>query len=190
MEFRPLNGGSWIVFSPTRAASEELFVSPSAGAPATMTTSLAPTLSVRFRLASWPTANWMSRRTAGVNPGRLARASYIPGGSPGMLYEPSSAVTTDRVSPVSIFFSVTSTPGSTPPVSSITTPDTFAAVICADAPGTAIAIETSTIAAVGHERRAIGTGTVVAGIFTLGPRFYAGAAPASTVTTPLVAASL
>src|SRR6266508_6200116 len=104
----------------------------------------------------------MPLRTAGVNPGRLARASYMPGGSPGTLYEPSSAVTTDRVSPVSTFFSVMATPGSTPPVSSATTPDTVAAVICADAAGTPRAITTSTVAVIGHERRVVDARNVVA----------------------------
>src|SRR6058998_2711113 len=50
-----------------------------------------------------------------------------------MLYDPSSAVTAERVSWVSRFLTVTATPGSAAPVWSLMIPDTVAEVICAEA---------------------------------------------------------
>ena len=73
--------------------------------------------------------------TMEVNPGRPARASYIPDGSPGSVDQPSAAVITVRLSPVSVFFSVTRTPRSTPPGFVGHDADTVANVICANAAG-------------------------------------------------------
>src|SRR5881397_2045702 len=50
-----------------------------------------------------------------------------------MLYDPSSAVTAERVSWVSRFLTVTATPGSAAPVWSLMIPDRVAEVICAEA---------------------------------------------------------
>src|SRR5690349_6699522 len=46
---------------------------------------------------------------------------------------PASFVTTDRTAPVLVFFSVTVTPGSTPPVESLVTPVIVPVVSCAEA---------------------------------------------------------
>src|SRR5438132_5134394 len=63
----------------------------------------------------------------------MARASYLPGASPGTAKYPFESLTVLRVRPVSRFLTTTSTPGRTPPVSSLTVPEMVADVIFATA---------------------------------------------------------
>src|SRR5947207_9589426 len=65
-------------------------------------------------------------------PCSIASRRYGPGGRFGMAYEPSTSVVTSRFRPVSVCVAVTATPGSTPPLASLTTP-----LICAVAPACA-----------------------------------------------------
>src|SRR5262245_51313060 len=83
-----------------------------------------------FRPACWATSSTMPVWTAVVYPCRLARASYRRGAMPGTVKYPFASVATLRLRPVSRFVMTTSTPGSTPPVWSLTVPEMVADVIC------------------------------------------------------------
>src|SRR5215510_713496 len=116
------------------AESADERVSTSALSPVTVIDSaVVPTERTKFSPASWPTCNVMPACTPVLNPCRLARASYLPGASPGTVKYPLESVTALRVTPVSRFEMTRSTPGSTPPVSSLMVPERVADVICATA---------------------------------------------------------
>src|SRR6266850_2460234 len=123
-----------MVFPSTIAESADQRVSTSALSPVTVIVSAAvPSFRTRLRAACWATSSPMPVCTPVLNPCRLARVSYLPGGRPGTVKYPFASVATFRVRPVSRFLTTTSTPGRTPPVSSLMVPEMVADVICATA---------------------------------------------------------
>src|SRR2546425_1633016 len=81
--------------------------------------------------------------TATANPCSVARASYLPGTNPGTTKYPFESVTTLRPRALSRFLRTTSTPGKTPPVSSLMVPEMVADVICATARDAVVARRTT-----------------------------------------------
>src|SRR5258705_13630182 len=116
------------------AESADERVSTSAFSPVTVIVSAAvPSFSTRLRPACSATSSAMPVCTPVLNPCSVARVSYLPGASPGTVKYPFASVTALRVRPVSRFLMTTSTPGRTPPVSSLMVPERVAEVICATA---------------------------------------------------------
>jgi hypothetical protein len=89
------------------------------------------TVILKSTSASVPT-NSVTLRLDAANPGNSAAMSYAAGCSATARYRPSAPVTTVCATPFERLVIVTVTPGSAPPVSSVMTPLTLAAVDCAD----------------------------------------------------------
>src|SRR5258705_2465946 len=77
--------------------------------------------SCRFTTSVSPTSSCNPSRTTVVKPGNSAAILYAPTRA-GMRYTPRSSVTAAKVLPVASSTAVTTTPGSTPPVESVTVP--------------------------------------------------------------------
>src|SRR5262245_11702294 len=77
----------------------------------------------------------MPLREDEVNPCSEASTLYKPSARSRAMYRPSASVTTSRLMPVSSLATFTVTPGSAPPVESVTVPS-IEAVVCADATAT------------------------------------------------------
>ena len=93
-------------------------------APDTVTvSSIAPTLMSPATLAVKPDVSSMPSRTKVLNPGSVNVTVYVPGRSASISYRPAPSVTVVRTPSMSAGLVVsTVTPGSTPPVSSVTSP--------------------------------------------------------------------
>src|SRR5262245_5909705 len=76
----------------------------------------------------------MPRRTCCLKPDNSAVTSYAPTGRAGLRELPVSLVIIVRVSPLSVCFAVTLTPGTSPPPASRTTPDMVAENSCPNRP--------------------------------------------------------
>src|SRR5712692_9856777 len=108
-----------------------------------MLSDVAPSLSTMLRAACWAISSVTPVCTQVVNPCSVARVSYFPGASPDTVKYPLVSVTTFRVRPVPRLLTTRSTPGSTPPVSSLMVPESVAEVICARARDALVARRTT-----------------------------------------------
>src|SRR5438552_4335043 len=88
-------------------------------------------VSVTLSSRSCATMSSTLRVVTDENPERSALTAYGPTGSDGKRYDPSLAVTTERLKPVALFVAVTVTPGNAAPEASLTRPPRAALPVCA-----------------------------------------------------------
>src|SRR5687767_9752698 len=102
--------------------------------PVTVTSSVtAPTLNCRSTCARVCTLSCTFARTVRRKPCSSAATSYTPTRRPGKMYSPFVLVTDEDSTPVPCCVAVTVTPGSTPPLASVTRPTIVPVSICAKA---------------------------------------------------------
>src|SRR5512138_116816 len=132
--FRPLSGSARISLFCTTSLIPELWTSTSGAAPSTVTDSASvPTPSTGLITSAAPTCITIPVCTYVRKPCSIASMRYGPTGRFVRTYDPLSLVTSLRVNPVSVCVTVTVTPGSTAPLSSVTRPLSCAVESCADA---------------------------------------------------------
>ena len=123
VKLRPFSGSSTTFCSSMTMPSVACEVSTSGASPVTVTaSSTAPTAIVTSTRAVSLTRTVMPSRVVVLNPGSVALTLYRPGASSGTAKKPSAPVTTTRVWVVPWLTTSTVTPGTTAPVSSLTTP--------------------------------------------------------------------
>src|SRR5579872_655114 len=96
----------------------------------TVTTSLLSPTCIRSSTAVVPPTATSASRIVVRKPFTVTRSSYCPARSDGALYVPSEAVVTVRAAPVALLVMMTSAPGTTAPVSSITVPEMEPVGVC------------------------------------------------------------
>src|SRR6185503_821023 len=124
---RPLSGRPTICACGTTVPMPMLRVSTSVASATTLMVSvMAPIFIVTLTDRVLPTASVMPVCSNGLKPCSFDTSLYGPTGRFVNTKPPSVPVTAVRVTPVSVWVTVTTTPGSAPPVPSITVPDNWA----------------------------------------------------------------